>query len=113
MDKLIGSIVSELERLKLRDIVVYDSKEISIIADNFIVSTADSIMQIEGVRNSIIELMDKEGFFLKNNLEEWRDGWCLMDFGNIIIHIFLEEIRSFYNIEGLFEGAGFKTILKK
>ncbi|MEJ5285356.1 MAG: ribosome silencing factor [Brevinematia bacterium] len=113
MDRLINLIISELERLKLRNIAVYDGKGISIIADNYILATADSLMQMEGIRNSLIELMDKEGFVLKNNLEEWRDGWCLMDFGNIVIHIFLEEVRSFYNLEGLFEGAGFEIILKK
>ncbi len=113
MDRLVNLIISELERLKLRNIVAYDGKEISIIADNYIVSTADSLMQIEGVRNGLIEVMEKEGFILKNNLEEWHDGWCLMDFGDIIVHIFLEEVRSFYNIEGLFEGANFKVIFKK
>lgn len=113
MDRLINLIISELERLKLRNIVAYDGKGISIIADNYIFATADSLIQMEGIRNSLIELMDKEGFSLKNNLEEWQDGWCLMDFGNIVIHIFLEEVRSFYNLEGLFEGAGFEIILKK
>ncbi len=110
---VIDLIIAEMERLKLRDIKIYDAKGISILADNFILATADSLMQIEGVRNSLIELMDKEGFYLKNNLEEWRDGWCLMDFGDIVIHIFLEEVRTFYNLEGLFEGNGFKLLSKK
>ncbi|MGC8765733.1 MAG: ribosome silencing factor [Brevinematia bacterium] len=106
---MLKTVLSEMERLKLRNIILYNSGGLSIIADYFLLSTADSLIQMEGIRNRLIELMDEYGVNLKNPLEEWHDGWCLLDFGNLIIHIFLEEIRSFYNLEGIFSGAGFKT----
>ncbi len=109
MDSLLKAIFSEMKKFKLRDMVLYNANGLSIIADYFFISTADSLIQMEGIRNKLIELMDENGLYLKNPLEEWHDGWCLLDFGNIIIHIFLEEVRSFYNLEGIFNGAGFKV----
>jgi|YNPMSStandDraft_1061717.scaffolds.fasta_scaffold27454_2 ribosome-associated protein len=109
-EKILKEIISEMERLKLYNILQYYSKGHSIIADYFIVSTAESLMQIEAARNKLIELMEKYFLYLKNPLEEWHDGWCLMDFGNIIVHVFLEEVRNFYNLESLFEGAGFELL---
>jgi ribosomal silencing factor RsfS len=63
---------------------------------------------MESARNNLIETMGMRSYYLHNPIEDWRGGWCLLDFGDIIIHIFLEEKRSFYNLEDLFETAGFK-----
>jgi ribosome-associated protein len=106
--EILTGIQSELEKLKLRKILRYDAEGKSFLADYFLVATSDSIIQMEAARNNLIELMHKRKIYLHNPLEEWHGGWCLLDFGSIIIHIFLEEMRSFYDLEGLFEGAGFK-----
>jgi len=107
---LLQSIKKELESLKLINIKAFDAEGKSILADYFFISTADSLVQIEAARNKLIELMDKHNIYLKNNLEEWHGGWCLLDFGNIIIHILLEERRSFYQIDRLMENAEFKLM---
>ncbi len=93
---LLRIIKNEMERLKLGDIKVFNSEGKSILADYFFIFTAGGLTQIEASRNKLIELMGKKNIHLKNNLEEWHGGWCLMDFGNIIIHILLAERRSFY-----------------
>lgn len=108
--KLLQLIKKELERLNLADIKIFDAEGKSILADYFLVSTADSLIQVEASRNKLIELMHKQGIYLKNNLEEWHGGWCLMDFGHIIIHVLLEERRSFYQLDRIFENAEFKLI---
>lgn len=108
-EKILSRLYEEMRRLKLFDIIEYESNGRSILADYFVISTAESLLQIEAARNKIIYIMEDFSLFLKNPLEEWRDGWCLLDFGNIIVHIFLEEIRRFYNLEGIYEGAGFTS----
>ena len=108
MDILRG-LVHEIEKLKIRDIKIYDMTGKSILADFFIVSTADSIVQLESSRNKLIEYMWKHKIGLKNPLEEWHGGWSLLDFGNIIVHTFLEEMRSFYNIDGILESSNFNS----
>ncbi len=107
--ELIEGITGELARLKLRDIKLYISGGKSILADYFFVATADSIVQLEAARNNLIRCMKDREINIKNSLEEWHGGWCLLDFGNIIVNIFLEERRSFYQLERLFEGAGYET----
>jgi ribosome-associated protein len=102
---LIEGILKELARLKLRDIKAYDPNGKSILADYFFLSTADSIIQLEAVRNNLIRYMKNNKISLKNGMEEWHGGWCLLDFGEIIIHIFLEERRSFYQIDRLMESS--------
>lgn len=106
MDILRG-LIREIEKLKIRDIKTYDMTGKSILADYFIVSTADSVVQLESIRSKLIDYMWKHKIGLKNPLEEWHGGWSLLDFGNIIVHTFLEELRSFYNIDGLLESSTF------
>jgi ribosome-associated protein len=105
---LLKEILSELEGLKLRDRVVYNAGGKSILADYFIVVSSDSTVQMEAARQKLIALLKGGHKKLKNPLEEWQGGWCLLDFGDIIIHIMLDEMRSFYNLDGLFQGAGYQ-----
>ena len=111
MDILTG-ITEELEKLKIRDIHIIDKKGVSIIADYFIITTADSIQQIEGIREKLKDHMWKYKIGLKNPLEKWEDGWLLLDFGDYIIHVFLEEKRNFYNIDSLIEHGNDEELSK-
>ncbi len=105
--ELLDVILKELERLKLRDIRQFHSGGKSIIADHFFVATSDSIIQMEAVRSNLVDFMKSRKIALKNNLEEWHGGWLLLDFNDIIIHIFLEERRSFFQIDRLLESSDF------
>ena len=100
----INRILDELESLKIRDIKLYNAEGKSILADYFILGTADSAIQLEGVRTKLVDLLWKEyRASLKNPEENWHGGWCLLDFSDIVIHIFLEETRSFYHLDALME----------
>jgi ribosome-associated protein len=107
---LISGIYNELESLKLKDINIYDSGGKSILADYFIVSSSDSIVQLEAVRNNLIRYMKNFKILLRNGMEEWHGGCCLLDFGDIIIHIFLDERRSFFQIDRLMESSGYAPV---
>lgn len=110
----INSILDELESLKIRDIKLYNAEGKSILADYFILATADSSMQLEGVRSKLVDLLWKEYHSaLKNPEENWHGGWCLLDFNEIIVHIFLEETRSFYNLDSLMENLTYTLETKQ
>lgn len=100
---VLETLFSEMEALKIRDIRSYDLLGRSILADTFVLSTADSITQMEAVRNRAGEVMKKAGYRLKNPNEEYEGGWLLLDFGDVIVHVFLEELRSFYNLDAIME----------
>ncbi len=101
------ALTKELENLKIYDIYLYDAENKSILADYFVVSTADSLVQMEAARNKLVEMMKKHRIALKNPQEEWHGGWCLLDFGNIVANILLKELRSFYDLDNLFAQSGF------
>jgi ribosome-associated protein len=105
--KLLKGLLKVMESIKIKDIAFYDAAGKSIFADIYVVSTAESLVQIESARNKLIDYMKLNHIALKNPMEEWHGGWCLLDFSNTIVHIFLEEMRSFYDLESLFTGAGF------
>lgn len=103
----VNGIVNELEKLKIDNIDVYDVSENSPIADYFVVSTADSIIQLGAARTRINNFMHRNKIPLKNPNEKWEGGWLIMDFGDIIANVFLEEKRSFYAIDDLLKAEKF------
>lgn len=105
--QLMDGVLKEIADLKFKDVKQYESRGRSIFADHFIIATADNTVQMEAARNNLVEFMKKNGIRLKNPMEDWHGGWCLLDFGNIIVHIFMEESRRFYDLDSLFESYNF------
>lgn len=104
---ILNGLISELETFKVRNISLYEAEGKSILADYFIVSTVDSVTQMEAARSKLMDYMWKFKIPLKNPQEDWHGGWCLLDFGNIIVHMFLEETRSFFDIDTLLKSENF------
>lgn len=88
-----------LESLKLEQIVFYDVSKFSPLADIFLLASADSMPQLDASRNKVIDIMQQTTLKLRNPHEDWKGGWLIMDYGDIIINIFLTEKRSFYNLD--------------
>lgn len=102
--KILSCVMSEIEKLKVRSLRVVDASGYSLLADFFVIGTVDSLVQLEAVRHRVVEEMEKHGWFLRNPLEPWEGGWLLLDFGDIIIHMMVEELRVFYNLDSLIDG---------
>lgn len=91
---------------KAYDIVVLDISSSSIMADNFLICTGRSTIHVKSIAEGIIEEIQKESGLVPR-LEGWRQArWILMDYGSLIVHIFLEEDRKFYNLERLWGDVG-------
>ncbi|MCX7881691.1 MAG: ribosome silencing factor [Brevinematales bacterium] len=103
-EKMLFRVIEEIQKLKVRSLRIVDASGYSLLADMFVIGTVDSVVQLEAVRNRLIEEMEKHGWMLKNPLESWEGGWLLLDFGDMIFHLMLEELRSFYGIDTLIEG---------
>lgn len=108
--QVLESVFQDLVRLKLRRVEQYNAEGKSYFADHYFLASADNLTQLEAARNSMSELLKKEKMYIKNPLEEWQGGWCLLDFGNVIIHVLLDEMRSFYDLEGLFSEAEYQLV---
>ncbi len=87
------------------DLVILSLKDISSFADYFVICSGNSDRQIEGLASHIGQKLKIAGIF-PLGIEGGRSGsWILMDYGDVIIHIFYEPIREFYDIESLWSDA--------
>ena len=91
--------VKALEDKKGEDITVIDISEISTLADFFIIAGGSNRSQIQAMADNVDECLSKNGGTLKQ-IEGYENGnWVLLDFQDIIIHIFDKENRLFYDLE--------------
>ncbi|MGN0333433.1 MAG: ribosome silencing factor [Lachnospiraceae bacterium] len=96
---MVQTIYDALEDKKGEDIKVIDISEISVMSDYFIISNGNSDSQVNALVENVIEKMHRAGYSLKQQ-EGGRSGsWVLLDYGDVIVHIFDKENRSFYNLE--------------
>lgn len=87
-----------LDEKKGKDIRIIDISHVSVIADYFIITDGGSSSQVEALVDNVEEKMHQNGYSLKQR--EGRDGsWVLLDYGDIIVHVFDRENRLFYNLE--------------
>ena len=91
--------VDALEDRKGDNVRIIDISEISTLADYFIIAGGSNINQVQAMADSVQEKLGREGFFTKN-VEGYESGnWILLDFGDIIVHVFDNENRLFYDLE--------------
>lgn len=90
---------------KAMGITVLDISHISIICDYFLICTGRSSTQVQAVAENIEEQL-KEAGVKPLRIEGFREGsWILLDYGDVVIHVFQEMERDFYNLERLWGDA--------
>lgn len=97
--------VKSLNEKKARDIKVLKTHDLTTIADYFVICTANSTTHIKTLSDEVTKALEEKG---ENPLriEGHRGGgWILVDFGCLVIHLFLKDIREFYAIEHLWNDA--------
>ncbi len=90
---------------KAENIVILNLRELTSIADAFIICSGNSNRQVTAIGEFIIQKLKKQGIqpLSSEGLAEGR--WVLLDYGHVIIHIFYETVREYYDIEGLWSDA--------
>lgn len=88
-----------LEDKKAEDITVIDISGVSVLADYFIIANGTNSNQVTAMADNVDEELHKAGHPVKQ-MEGYREGnWVLMDYGDIIVHVFDRENRLFYDLE--------------
>lgn len=94
-----------LEDKKARQVRILDISQISTVADYFVVGSASSTVHLRAIADHVEEQLDQVGM-RKRHMEGYRNGrWILLDYGDLVIHLFHEEERDFYNLERLWGDA--------
>lgn len=91
--------IDALEDKKAVDIKVIDISKVTVIADYFIIAHGMNKNQVQAMIDSVEEKLGKAGFTPKQIEGYQNANWILMDYGDIIIHVFDQENRLFYDLE--------------
>jgi len=90
---------------KASEIKAYDVRGMTLIADAFVICTANSEPQLKAVYNSVREGMKEVGVAPYRSEGEYSSGWMLLDYSTVIFHIFREQARAFYDLDGMWADA--------
>lgn len=97
--------VRRLDAKKASDIRVLDISEISLLADYFVICSAPSTTQVKSLADHVEEELEKAGEPLLKKEGKQGYNWVLLDYGDVIVHIFYQETREFYELEKLWADA--------
>jgi ribosome-associated protein len=109
--ELARNIVELIADQKGEDILLLDIREVSILADYFVIGTTTSDRQADAIIDSVRQEMKREFDVRPLHIEgESADGWVLMDYGGVVVHLFASEMRTYYDLEGLWQAG--RTVVR-
>ena len=91
--------VEALEEKKGEDVKIIDIKDVSVIADYFVLASASNTNQTQALVDNVEEKLFKAGYECRQKEGNTGSTWVLMDYGDVIIHVFSKEDRLFYDLE--------------
>ena len=107
-NQLARKIVEIIEEKQAADIVLLDVSEQTSIATYFVLGTVDNERQANAIRDDLWQQLQLEEKMRPLNVHDLRQeggGWLLADYGDVILHLFTEETRVHYDLEGLWNDA--------
>jgi ribosome-associated protein len=90
---------------KAFDLALLEMKGITSFTDYFLICSGKSDRQVQAIAQAVEEALGREGIRPLGQEGKVEGKWVLMDYGDVVIHIFLEPIREFYDLEGLWIDA--------
>jgi ribosome-associated protein len=97
--------VNALDSKKAQDIKLLKVTDITILADFFVICTAGSTTQLKTLSDEVEKALKESGERLLRREGHRSSSWVLLDYGCVIVHIFLQETREFYTLERLWSDA--------
>ena len=88
-----------LDDKKAKDISIIDIEEVSVLADYFIIASGTNRNQVQALADNVEEELHKAGFEMKQSEGYGSANWILLDYTDVVIHIFDTENRLFYDLE--------------
>ena len=101
---IVKKIVKALDDKKGNDIQIIKIEELTIVADYFVICTANSNTHVRSLADEVEYQLEEAGI-KADHIEGRATGWVLLEYHGDVVHIFLEEARNYYNLERLWEDA--------
>ena len=90
---------------KANDVVIIDVADLLVVTDYFVICTGESTRQIKAISDAISETLKKEGIRPSHEEGTPESGWILLDYGEVIVHVFGSFERDYYQLDSLWEKA--------
>jgi len=103
--ELLQAIAAILDNKKAKDLTAIHTTEQTILADYFLLCTGTSTTHVKALAEDLEFEMKQRHGILPRGVEGRATGWILLDYGTVLVHIFLQEQREYYNLERLWEDA--------
>ncbi|GHU62886.1 ribosomal silencing factor RsfS [Clostridia bacterium] len=100
---MVQLVYHALEEKKAEDIRIINIQKLTVIADYFVIASANNENQIQALADNVQECLHQQGYYCKH-VEGYRTaGWILLDYRDVIVHLFLKENRMFYHLERIWQ----------
>ncbi len=108
---LTQQIASILYEKKAQDIVALNVGHLTVIADCMVIATGRSAIQVKTLADEVDDKLSAQGIQPRRSEGHNEGRWIVIDYGYVIVHIFHQEERSFYNLERLWEDGSNRLVL--
>lgn len=99
INNYVKQVYNALDSKKAIDIKIIDIKNVSFVADYFIIASASNTNQLEALQDEVDRIMHEKGIYPKQIEGSKNSSWILLDYSDFIVHLFTEEGRDYYDIE--------------
>lgn len=106
-------IAAAAENKKAIDTVILNLNKLTLIADYFVITTGESEPQLKAISNFIMRKLKENQIKILHYEGKPETGWILLDYSDVIVHIFSKEKRDFYDLEYIWQEAKKIRLLKK
>jgi len=90
---------------KASNIMIMDLRKLDYVADFFVIASADSFVQVGAIAGNIEDELRKQGVYPYHTEMDGKSNWMLLDYSEVVVHIFEEGTRKFYSLERLWGDA--------
>ena len=102
--------VKALDDKQARDIQILKTDKVTVLADYFIIASGKNKIQVQAMADNVEEILGKEGYELKQAEGYQTANWILLDYGDIVVHLFDTENRLFYDLERIWRDGKVTSI---
>ena len=102
---LVREIVKVLDEKKAMNIVAIETEEVTIVSDFFVIASGMSNTHTKSLADDVEYEIKKRLGIDPEHIEGRATGWILLDYGSVIVHVFQQESREYYNLERLWTDA--------
>ena len=103
--EIVKKVAKALDKHKAQEVTVLKIEDLTVVSDYFVIAGGTSNTQVKALAGAIEEELKKDGVPLLHSEGYDSASWVLLDFGGVIVHLFLKDSRMFYSLERLWSDA--------